>query len=77
LKGLPSGSQFCEEKVRLVAEYAAAVTALLTAVSELERSMIAKSAKVYQDRYDETESARHLVETARKELKDHVSGHNC
>ena len=74
---MPSGSQFCKKKVRLVAEYGAAVAALFSAVSELERSMIAQSGKLYKDRYIETEAARHLVETARKELEDHVSAHQC
>jgi len=69
--------RLCEEKIRLVAEYSAAVSAYFSSVSELEHEMISRSREIYSERYLRSETMRHLVDTTRRELEDHVSEHGC
>ena len=59
---------FCEEKTRLVANYAAAVAAYYSAVCELEAEMITGSAKIYAALRQSAENARSRCETALTEL---------
>ena len=68
---------FCEEKTRLVANYAAAVAAYYSAVCELEAGMITGSAKIYTAMRQSAESARTLCETALMELNAHETKHRC
>jgi hypothetical protein len=68
---------FCEEKIQLVANYAAAVAAYYAAVGNLEAGMITGSAEVYRNLRQATEEARAICEAARKELDEHESRHRC
>jgi len=74
---MPFRGGFCEEKIRLVADYCAAVSAYSLSIAELEQGLITRSRETYAERYKRSETARHLAETARKELEDHVSDHGC
>ena len=73
----PNLGGFCEEKIVLVANYAAAMTAYLDAVTQLEKSLIRDSKEVYAERRRLVEVARIVCEVALKELDDHVSADQC
>ena len=68
---------FCEEKTRLVANYAAAVTAYYSAVCDLETGMITGSKDVYARLRQSTENARSICEAALQELDAHEIKHQC
>jgi hypothetical protein len=68
---------FCEEKTRLVANYAAAVAAYYSAVCDLETGMITGSAKIYTALRQSTENARSICDAALKELDAHETKHRC
>lgn len=67
----------CAKKVRLVAEYGAAVAAYYAAAGELESAMIIGSTKAFHDRYQATEEARAACDAARIVLEKHVASHKC
>lgn len=73
----PPDQRQCLEKVNLVADYGAAVTAYYNAVSKLEEGMITGSPQMYRDRFKSTESARAMCEAARKALAEHDAEHGC
>jgi hypothetical protein len=68
---------FCEEKTRLVANYAAAVAPYYRAVCNLETGMITGSATIYGQLRQSTENARSICEAAFKELDAHETNHKC
>jgi hypothetical protein len=68
---------FCEERIHLVAEYAAALSAYYSAVRELEVGMITGSADIYRNLRQATEEARAVCEVARQKLANHEAGHKC
>jgi hypothetical protein len=70
-------SLFCEERIQLVANYAAAVAEYYATVRELEFGMITASEDIYSDLRHATESARSRCENARKELDEHEFRHQC
>jgi hypothetical protein len=71
------GSPFCSRKVRLVADYAAAVAAYNCALGELEQAMITASKEIYLRHRRGADEARSVCEAARKILDDHVAAHDC
>ena len=77
LSPTPKLGVFCEEKIVLVANYAAAMTAYLAAVTQLEKRMIRDSKEVYAERRRLVEVARIVCEAALKELDDHVATDRC
>jgi hypothetical protein len=77
LSPAPKIGVFCEEKIVLVANYAAAMTAYVAAVTQLEKGMIRASREVYAERRRLVEVARIVCDAALKELDDHVSGDCC
>ena len=68
---------FCEEKTRLVVNYAAAVAAYYSAACDLENGMINGSADLYARLRQSTENARSFSEAALKELDAHETKHKC
>ena len=68
---------FCQEKITLVADYAAAVAAYNSAVREFEQGMITRSSGIYAKRRKATEEARALCEAVRKALNEHEAKHGC
>ena len=68
---------FCEQKTRLVANYAAAVAAYYSAVCDLETGMITGSAKIYGALRQSAEDTRAICEDALKELAAHETKHRC
>jgi hypothetical protein len=67
----------CSEKIRLVADYGAAVAAHYAAVGKLEQGMITGSAEIYQERRRASEDVRVICDAARKALDEHVAEHGC
>lgn len=67
----------CEEQLRLVTDYGAAVAAYYAAITRLEQGMISGSREIYAQLRWATEEARMQCETARKALDDHGKEHGC
>jgi hypothetical protein len=68
---------FCEEKILLMTNYAAAVGEYCAAVSKLEEGMIRGSREAYAELRRSVEIARIICEAALKELDDHVAADSC
>ncbi len=67
----------CEEKIQLVANYAATVANYYAAVAELERGMVTGSRDTYARQQLLAGEARIASEAARQELDDHLLAHGC
>jgi hypothetical protein len=70
-------SMYCEDQLRLVADYSAAVAAYYASVSRLEQGMISGSKDIYTRLRRATEEARLVCEAARNELDEHAKTHGC
>jgi translation elongation factor EF-Ts len=67
----------CEDKIRFVATYSAAVEAYYFSVADLELQMICNSKEIYDEKRRATEKARMMCEIARQKLEHHLSMHGC
>jgi hypothetical protein len=63
----------CEEKIRLIEEYAAATSAVFRAVTELRL----KTGSQFRKTLATSETARAECGKARRALRDHVFRHRC
>lgn len=55
---------FCEEQIRLVANYSAAAAVYYASVAHLEQTMIGESREIYAERRRVSEEARIMCEMA-------------